>query len=258
MAKKPEKKEKREIKKESQYLSTNISGFDKLIDSGGFERGTSILVSGGCGTGKSIFSLEFLYNGCKQGQKGLYMGFEENPEQFKKWMEKFNMDLEKYEKEGLLRIIKLDPYKIARTVNAILVKEKKELKIEGELSILPKNFQPDRVVIDSLSTLSAAFENKKEHYEIYVKELLNLLSSKNAVTLAIYEIEQSLERYNRTGMEESLTDGVVVLYNIKKESTRVRMLEILKLKGTNHLKGVVPFEIKEKIGIVVYPSEKIF
>ena len=80
-------------------VKTGITGFDELVE-GGFPKGKCILLSGTPGTGKTIFSLQYIYNGAKRfKEKSLYISFEENKEHLFSQAKKFGWDLEKLENE---------------------------------------------------------------------------------------------------------------------------------------------------------------
>ena len=91
---------------EIERVSTGIPGFDQLTR-GGFPEGTVNLISGPAGSAKSLFSMQYLYNGAMQGEKGLYLSFEESREDLKKAMNGFGMDLAALERDDVLRIIDL-------------------------------------------------------------------------------------------------------------------------------------------------------
>ena len=111
---------------------------------------------------------------------------------------------------------------------------------------------PDRVVVDSLSALSIAFE-KEEIYRKYLRELFEALEASKAVSFVLSETEQNPKVYSRTGVEEFLADGVIVLYNMKKDGKRENALEILKLRSSRHRKGLIPYTFS-KTGIDIMPK----
>ena len=81
-------------------VPTMVSDFDKLIDRGGLKKSDTILISGGAGTGKTTFAMQFIYMGAKHlGQKGVYLTLEETPEKIKEnMMENFGWDIDELEK----------------------------------------------------------------------------------------------------------------------------------------------------------------
>jgi KaiC/GvpD/RAD55 family RecA-like ATPase len=227
-----------------EVLPTRVSKFDELVNDNGIERRSTILLSGGCGTGKTTFCLQSLYYGALNGEKGVFISFEEEPYKIKFHMKKnFGWDFEKLEKKGLISILRFDPTKIARSVEEAIENQVGMLRIKFEKIELP--FKPDRIVIDSLSALSISFENE-ENYRKYLRHLFETLESYNSVNFVISETEQDPKVYSRSGIEEFLADGVIVLYNLKVDGQRKNALEILKLRSSGHLKKMIPYTISSK------------
>ena len=153
----PEKK--LESKQGEKYFKTFIQGFDELCGEG-IPVGNAILVEGGPGNGKTIFCLTLMRNMCERGKKVLYMSFEEREERLREHMKIFGAKPEEYEKKGLLYVKRFNALDIARSVEALLSEAKKELLIEVQPILIPKDFQPDIVLIDSLSSISSAFSGE--------------------------------------------------------------------------------------------------
>lgn len=243
---------------ESEFLPVRVSVFDTLIDRRGIERGNTIIVSGGCGTGKSTFTFQSCYNSALEGEKCVYMTLEESPEKLARHMaQNFGFNIENV-KDRLLMIY-VDAFTLARTVEAELEKQKGNLLIKTKtiLDLIPSDFKPDRIVIDSLSALSAAFMGNEQHYRIYLLHLIRRLEEFNSANFLLSETEQEPSLFSRSGVEEFLVDGVIVLYNIKDGITRQRGLEILKLRCSNHSTRIIPYEITES-GIDIHPESEIF
>ncbi|MCR4369221.1 MAG: AAA family ATPase, partial [archaeon] len=179
-------------------MPTGIRQFDLLIHDGGFERGSTILVSGGAGTGKTTFSLQSIYAMCMAGGKGIYLSFEEDPKKIKAHMKKnYEWDFEKLEKKGQFAIIKIDPTDVSRAVEQVLVDREGELKIDMKKIDLP--FLPDVVAVDSLSALSIAF-SEEQNYRKYIRELFESLEKLGCTSYVISETEQNPKIYSRTGV----------------------------------------------------------
>src|SRR3989344_7356156 len=106
-------------------------------------------------------------------------------------MHDFGWNPEKLEKKNILRISRVDPFKIAKSVEALLAKEKGELKmnIEGIGELIPKNFRPDWIIIDSLTALAAAFKDEETTYRIYIEQLFRYLEKLNVTSFLISETE---------------------------------------------------------------------
>ncbi|MFA4819901.1 MAG: ATPase domain-containing protein [Candidatus Aenigmatarchaeota archaeon] len=241
------------------YIKTGIPGFDELLEDG-IPKGSAILIAGGAGTGKTIFCLQTLAYACERGEKCIYLSLEENEERLKQHMKDFGWNPDKWIKQKRLIVKRLDPFEISRSVEALLTKAKGELMIEFDSipGMIPSGFKPDRIILDSLTAVASAFAGKEDSYRIYIEQFFRLLEKIGANTFLITETEQIPTIFSKTGDEEFLADGVIVLYNIRKESVRINAIEVLKLRGAKHQKKLIPFEITAKQGIVAYPNEEIY
>lgn len=239
-------------------LPIRVSVFDTLIDKGGIERGNTIIVSGGCGTGKSTFTYQSCYMSALGGEKCVYITLEEAPNKLSRHMaENYGFDIRNVSENFI--VVYVDAFTLARSVEAEMEKQKGNLLIKTRtiLDMIPSTFSPDRIVVDSLSALSAAFIGNEQEYRIYLIHLIRRLEGYNSVNFLLAETEQDPSSFSRTGIEEFLVDGVFVLYNIKQGHTRQRALEILKLRNSNHSKRVIPYELTDE-GFVVHPESDIF
>jgi len=243
---------------ERKKLKTGVPGFDEMV-SPGIPSGTTILVSGGPGSGKTTFCIQMLGWAAERKEKCLFMTFEESEDRLIEHMESYGLDPKKYIKEGYLMIKQQDPFKISRVIEALLAEGRGELFIDINeiLDIIPKGFTPDRVVIDSLSSISSAFEESSTAYRIYVNQLINILSKSGATSFLISEV-QGVEDSGHGTTEEFLSDGVIVFYNLQRGNLKQNALEVLKMRGVNHFKKIVPFEFVSGQGMVVYPLEKVY
>src|SRR3989338_5762253 len=120
-------------------VATGIPGFDDMI-AGGLPKNSLTLLTGTCGTGKTTFCAEFLYNGAtKFGEKGVYISFEESPELIKTDMGLFGMNFDALEAERKVLFVKYDPYHIEDIFDII----ESNVRLTGAT----------RVCIDSISAL---------------------------------------------------------------------------------------------------------
>ncbi|MDD5148476.1 MAG: ATPase domain-containing protein [Candidatus ainarchaeum sp.] len=235
-----------EAREEKQFelLPIRVDAFDKLISSHGLERGSIVLIAGGAGTGKTTFCFQSIFESALAGEKCIYLSFEEEPEKIKKHMKtNYGWDVAPLEKKGNFAIIKFDPLKVAKTVEAMLERQTGELMIEVAELELP--FTPDRLVIDSLSALSVTFESEQK-FRRYVKELFDMLESYNCVSFVISETTQDPTVYSPQGIDEFLADVVLVFYNIKIRNKRMNAAEILKIRSAKQVKGLIPYTIGEE------------
>lgn len=242
-------------------LRLGIPGLDKLFKEG-IPEGAAILVEGGPGSGKTIFELNVAYNACKKGMKVLYMTFEEPERRLRHHMKGFGWDSEKYEKKGLLKIKKFNSLDVARSVEALLSEAKKELLIDIQPVLIPKDFQPDIVCIDSLSSIASAFTGEDARFRIYMEQLFKYLESNNITSFLVRETSNPTHTgqvYTERGEAISfLSDGIIVMYNvIYANGKRGRALEVLKMRGEEIDRRIVEAEIIDKRGFIIYPHKQL-
>lgn len=248
------------------FMPVRVSSFDSLIDRGGIERGSTILISGGCGVGKTVFGLQSAYNSALNNEKSIYITLSEDPEKIKKHAKlNFGWDIDLMEQNNLMRIIKVDSYELANDINAI-ISDSEERKImvpgagEGPVTLLDSKklkipFKPDRIMLDSLSALSSTFTNR-DNYRLCIQALIDALNKHNSLNFIMSEVEQEPNNYLKTGIEEFLVDGVIVMYALRKGQLRRNAIEIIKLRCSNHVKEIVPYMITPE-GIKLHIGEKI-
>ncbi len=255
--KKRKKTKKRKKLREEEYIKTGIKGLDVLLEKG-IPKGSSVLIAGGAGSGKTLLCLQILANAAREGKKCLYMSFEESEEKLKQHMRDFKWNPEELEKKKKLVIKRFSIFDVARAIDALMAKEKGELLIDFEPIILPEGFKPDLIVVDSLTAIASAFIGKKESYRAYIEQLFRFFEKLRATSFLITETEQEPRIFSPTGVEEFLADGVIVLYHIRRGNIREHGIEVLKMRGSKHKKKIVPMKIISGKGIEVYPEQEIF
>ncbi len=252
-----ESKHRENISHQGKWCHVGVPGFDDLLENG-IPKGSSVLVAGGPGSGKTIFCLQTLHFAANNEEKCLYMSFEESEDHLKSHMKDFGWDAEKLEKEGKLIIKRYSPFEITRSVEAMMEKAKGELLIDAAPILFPEGFKPERVAVDSLSAIAAAFVGKEDTYRTYIEQLFRLLEESGATSFLITESTQVPVKITTSGVEEFLADGVIVIYNTQKGNIRESAIEVLKMRGTKHQKKIVAIQIETGKGIVVYPEQEVF
>lgn len=260
-----EEETERDIKKvvesreeKSDFLSTNVKGFDELLAEG-IPKGSQVLVSGGPGTLKTTFCMQVAVNLANRGKKALYLSFEEPKKNLLRNLHSYDWDILDLIKSGNLVIRKMDPFSMSRSVETLLAQARGELLIEVNeaKNLIPENMKPDIIIVDSLSAIAAGFFGKEEGYRAYVSQIFETFRELETTSLLVTEVEHSTTKYSKTGVEEFLADGVFVFYNFRQGSERINATEVIKLRGVEHKKKIAPFKVEEK-GIVVYPNEELF
>jgi len=224
-------------------IRTGIPGLDDIFK-GGVNKGSSILVTGAPGTGKTLFAIQFIYAGAKLGEPGLYITCEEPIDLIKDYARGIGLDLEEYEKKGLVTFVRqpISLKKIASIARPLEIIREKKIK---------------RVVLDSLTF----FEYIHTAGEIdFRKEVLSFLMTmrEQYVTLLVTseQINPDFDSFIYRP-QDFLFSGLIILAKVRKASSFERCLHVAKMRGQEHLIDIYPFKI-EKGGIKVFPEQLPF
>jgi len=245
-------------KKEYTVLKTDIKGLDKLFAEGGIPQGNSVLVAGGTGTGKSTLCRQICYNMVSKGKKCMYVSFEESIERIERSMASFGWNVRKYIDNGSFLIQKINPLDILRMKFGSLGGSGSATEISYKIKplVIPRDFNPDVIAVDSLTAIIAASVSKEKNYRVYLQQLFNFFEETGATSFLITETEQIPTRFSDSGIEEFLADGIIILYNVQKKNIRENAIEVLKMRYSNHLKKIVFMEIADK-GIEIYTDRQV-
>lgn len=224
---------------------TGIRGFDE-ISLGGLPRGRTTLVCGRAGCGKTLFAMEFIVRGIMDyGEPGVFVSFEETSEAITQNVASLGFDVDALVAEGKLS---LDHVRIERSE----IEETGEYDLEGlfvRLAYAIDSVKAKRVVLDTLEALFSALGNET----ILRSELRRLFRwlDDRGVT-AVITGERGEGTLTRRGLEEYVSDCVILLDQRVQERVATRHLRVVKYRGTTHGTNEYPFLIHEK-GISVLP-----
>ena len=224
---------------------TGIDGLDKLLH-GGVPEDKNIAICGGPGTGKTLISFEFLLKGAQKGETGLFISLQEDEKSVVSNARATFNDMSN-EIQLMMDDEKILFYK-PRTLDI------NELLSYVEKAVLEKNIK--RVVIDSANVLKLNFKDKYT-YRLTIQEFLIFLSNMNCTMMLNYEMSTSDRDKIKYGLEQFIADGIINVYNLVRQEKRVRALEIIKMRGTEHEKDLVPFKITSR-GIQVFVGENVY
>ena len=231
-----EKNNAKETKKRKEArIPTGIPNFDKLIEKG-FEKNSINMVVGSAGSGKTIFSTQFLIEGMKKGEKCLYITFEEKKSRFYNNMKKFGWDLEEYERQGLFIFLEYTPGKVKTMLE----------EGGGEIENTVITNKISRIVIDSITSFALLFEDELAKREAALA-LFNMIRDWNCTSVLTLE-EDPITEDKKTSSKsmEFESDSIILIYYIREKGKRKRFIEILKMRGTKHSKEVYQFNIEKK------------
>src|SRR5712692_1787485 len=211
-------------------VKTGIVELDEMLR-GGFMPGDAVMLAGSAGTGKTTLGLQYLVNGVKQGEPGIYVNFEELPDQIYRDAKNFGWDLRKMEEEGKFRVICTSPSLMLESGDGSLLDD------------VLKEVQPRRLVIDSLSHLEMFVKKEEMRMEAY--RIVSYLKNRGIRSVLLWESPQiSGASFSVTDVGLSfLVDCIVALKPVEIESSMRKALVILKMRGSDHDKRLREYEI---------------
>lgn len=224
---------------------SGISGLDE-ITLGGLPRGRPTLICGSAGCGKTLFGMEFLLRGAQEfGEPGVFISFEETEKDLTENVRSLGFDLEKLvaEKKIAIDYIHVDPQEIHETG---------AYDLEGlflRLGMAIDEVGAKRVVLDTLEALFSGFDNPAL-LRSELRRLFQWLKDKGVT--AVITGERGEGSLTRQGLEEYVSDCVILLDHRVHEQVSTRRLRIVKYRGTTHGTNEYPFLIDED-GISVLP-----
>lgn len=228
-------------------MRTMIEGLDEITH-GGIPIGRTTLASGTSGTGKTLLAIQFLYHGIKYfDYPGLFITFEESPQDIIQNAYSFGWDLQQLIDEGKLFILDASPDP-----------EGQEVVGSFDLSALIERIQyaihKYKAKLVSIDSVTAIFQ-QYEAASVVRREIFRLVARLKQLAVTSIMTTERVEEYGpiaRFGVEEFVSDNVIVVRNVLEGERRRRTVEILKLRGTTHMKGEYPFTITND-GINIFP-----
>ena len=208
-------------------VSTGISSLDKLFSGGGYTKGSTVLVSGTAGTGKTSLAAAFVVESCKRGERCLYLSYEESPGQLIQNMRSIGFDLERWSKKGTLKIVSTRPAFFGLEMHLL------------DLYKILADFKPQSVVIDPLTSLIGQAEASE--IQSMLTRMIDALKSKG-ITGVFTSLVSSTAQNDTSGEigVSSLIDTWIVVRELEEDQgkKRTRGIYIVKSRGTGHSSDV--------------------
>jgi len=224
---------------------TGIEGFDEITE-GGLPKNRTTLISGNAGSGKTLFGIDFLIKGATDYKEpGILMSFEETEDELYKDVASLNMDLPDLvsRKKILLEHVILDRKDIQET----------DFNLEGIFVRLEEaidSIGAKRLVLDSLESLFAGITDIGI-LRLEIKRLFRWLKEKQVTAIVTGEPGEN-GSYTRHGMEEYISDCIVLLDNRVRDQIATRRIRVIKYRGSRHGTSEYPFVIDDE-GLSVIP-----
>ncbi|RPJ51609.1 MAG: circadian clock protein KaiC, partial [Chloroflexi bacterium] len=216
----------------NEHISTGVAELDNMLNGQGYFRGSSVLISGSAGTGKTSLAATLVDAACRRGERCLYFAFEEAPAQILRNMRSISIDLEPWVERGLLYFRAARPSFYGLEMHLLTIQK------------LVDEFDPQVVVIDPLTNLISIGSNPE--VKSMLVRLIDYLKMKQVTTLFTSLTAGGQEEITSEIGVSSLMDTWLLVRNLEKDGERNRGLYVLKSRGMAHSTQVREFCLSER------------
>jgi len=229
-------------------ISTGVKGLDEKMQ-GGFFKGSSNLITGKTGTGKTIFAISFLYKGALQGESGVYVTTEQRDKDVKADIESmFGWDIKSLESKKLIRFVSIKPALPTRGLtegDMVRLVKSYVYGISDKIIDAIKEVGAKRVVLDSVSFIEMFI---KDEYlaRAALMQLVDTLKESDVTAFLTGTIPETSEALSGGGIVEYIVDTVVKMEFVPVAEEFKRTLTIRKMRRTDHSTLIHPFEITKE------------
>jgi len=223
----------------TEKVQTGIAQLDRMFDGGGYYRGSSVLVSGTAGTGKTSLAAFFADAACRGGKRCLYFAFEESEGQILRNMRSIGLDLAKWTRKGLLKVHSSRPE--MQGLERHLV----------EMHKLTGDFKPQAVVIDPITNLVKV--GGRLEVTSMLTRLIDYLKTEKITSLSTSLVTDGSAAEAAAGIS-SLMDTWIALQDIESNGERNRGIMIMKSRGMGHSNQVREFKLTDR-GVVIADAD---
>jgi circadian clock protein KaiC len=233
---------------------TGNDGLDGILK-GGFPKNRTILVTGGPGSAKTTFCMQFLCNGIKEhNEPGIYATLGESPKSIIENLAWFDFGIEELIDEKKLAF--LDLSFAAGIKKGTSGQQKADIDIlRNTIAATAREMNAERIVIDSVTAMVVSLSTGEIRQKLTA--FSNLSGDLKCTTLITSEMPVGTQSISVFGIEEFIADGVIILHHIQQKDVRIRGIEVLKMRGTEHGHRIYPFQLSKK-GLEVLPEGRIF
>lgn len=234
-------------------VKTGVEAFDDLV-MGGLPRGRTTIVGGTPGSGKTVFATQFLAHGIIElDESGVFVTFEETPSEIEVNMASFGWDIRGWRETGKLVFVDASP----RDSDQVVVGDFDLAGLLTRILHAGRSARARRIVLDSVTQL---FDHFIADQALVRRELLRIataLKKEGLTVLMTAERDSEYGEISRHRVEEFVADNVVILRNALDRERRRRTIEVLKMRGSRHVEGEVPFTLVGERGMVAVPLSSL-
>jgi len=219
-------------------IATGVAGLDEML-SGGLVPGSTVLVRGAPGCGKTSLGLQFLVHGARNNDPGLFISFEEFPASIHRDAESLGWNLAELEEAGQLHLMFTTPQILLDSLASP----------QSALSRLMLDGGIQRVVLDSITHFARLTDDSAKLRALY-NTIVNGLKREGVTSLLLGEESRTPDPRQERGKLSYVVDGIIMLRYVEVESAMQRAIVVLKMRGSDHAKEIRRAEIR-KGGMVV-------
>ncbi len=239
---------------EKELCKTGIEELDTQLG-GGVPTGNTVLMVGSSGSGKTTTCMQFLINGAKQGERGVFFTITEPLFKLTKNMAGFDFYDKKLIESGMVNLIDL------RIISERLGLDTEKYSVEDASALLDilrdiaDELNVKRLVIDSITALCYRLQTR-EMIRDFIFKLGSSLAAMSCTTFLTSEVPPQVFQYSQYGIEEFIADGIIFLGDVDRQGDLIRTLQIVKMRGTAHSRTKSAMSISSKNGIELAPLLK--
>lgn len=237
--------------KKDELCKTGIEDLDVMLG-GGIPVGSTVLITGSSGSGKTTLCMQFLINGAKRGERGVFFTITEPLFKLTKNMENFEFYDKKLIEAGLVNLIDL------RIISERLGLDTEKYSVEDASALLDilrdiaDELNVKRLIIDSITALCYRLQTP-EMIRDFIFKLGSSLAAMNCTTFLTSEVPPQKFQYSQYGIEEFISDGIIFLGDVEREGDLIRTFQVVKMRGAAHSRTKYMMNISSKNGIELTP-----
>lgn len=228
-------------------LKTGVMGLDEML-CGGIPEGHTVAVLGSPGTGKSTFALQFIYTGLQDNENCVYLSLEESEKNLMKTGMIFGWDLKPYIDNKKLTLVNFNRFNFKEMIT----------RFESDLPKLLKSLNIKRLVIDPMTLYEMIYDTESERRD-HLFNFAQVIKEMGITVVMTSEISKENPYSSKYGLIEYITDGVVIMRQVRREDfiAVTTFIEVLKMRHIDHSKEIKPYSIT-KNGIVVHSGSGVY